>query len=182
MAISLICPCHRNLSTNIPLLEYSVGCPQHRTRERIALPRFCRIKSEYWGNNCTYRCSTELSHIPNLIAVDIPSEVNYHSVAAFLSPKKMMDFLDIRKHAWRHKECDLRGSNIGNRTVRSKLTNFKECYFMFYPKDNNGNVLRRMAAEGKDLTKARNIDFTSFLNTQVRQSNLQNTYPYANLG
>ena len=33
-------------------------------------------------------CSTELSHIPNLIAVDIPSEVNYHSVAAFLSQKE----------------------------------------------------------------------------------------------
>ena len=31
---------------------------------------------------------------------------------------------------------------------------------MFYPEDDNGNVLRRMAAQGKDLTKARNIDFT----------------------
>jgi hypothetical protein len=31
---------------------------------------------------------------------------------------------------------------------------------MFYPEDDDGNVLRRMAAQGKDLTKARNIDFT----------------------
>jgi hypothetical protein len=31
---------------------------------------------------------------------------------------------------------------------------------MFYPEDDNGNVLRRMAAQGKDLTKTRNIDFT----------------------
>jgi hypothetical protein len=31
---------------------------------------------------------------------------------------------------------------------------------MLYSEDDNGNVLRRMAAQGKDLTKARNIDFT----------------------
>ena len=31
---------------------------------------------------------------------------------------------------------------------------------MIYPNDANGDVLRRMAAQGKDLTKARNIDFT----------------------
>lgn len=30
---------------------------------------------------------------------------------------------------------------------------------MFFPEDDNGIVLRRMAAQGKDLTKARNIDF-----------------------
>jgi hypothetical protein len=30
---------------------------------------------------------------------------------------------------------------------------------MIYPDDDNGNVLRRMAAQGKDLTKTRNIDF-----------------------
>jgi|SRR5579864_7726716 len=30
---------------------------------------------------------------------------------------------------------------------------------MIYPEDDNGNVLRRMEAQGKDLTKARNIDF-----------------------
>lgn len=30
---------------------------------------------------------------------------------------------------------------------------------MFYPDDDNGNVLRRIAAQGKDLTKARDIDF-----------------------
>jgi DNA-binding MurR/RpiR family transcriptional regulator len=30
---------------------------------------------------------------------------------------------------------------------------------MFYPDDDNGNVLRRIAAQGKDLTQARNIDF-----------------------
>lgn len=31
---------------------------------------------------------------------------------------------------------------------------------MIYPEDANGIVLRRIAAQGKDLTKARNIDFT----------------------
>jgi hypothetical protein len=30
---------------------------------------------------------------------------------------------------------------------------------MIFPDDDNGNVLRRMAAQGKDLTKVRNIDF-----------------------
>jgi|SRR5579884_1366199 len=30
---------------------------------------------------------------------------------------------------------------------------------MFYPDDDNGNVLRRMAEQGKDLTEARDIDF-----------------------
>jgi hypothetical protein len=33
-------------------------------------------------------CSAELSHIPSLIAVDVPPEVNYQSVAAFLSQKE----------------------------------------------------------------------------------------------
>ena len=33
-------------------------------------------------------CSAEVSHIPNLIAVDVPPEVNYQSVAAFLSQKE----------------------------------------------------------------------------------------------
>ncbi len=33
-------------------------------------------------------CSVELSHIPGLIAVDVPPEVNYESVAAFLSQKE----------------------------------------------------------------------------------------------
>lgn len=33
-------------------------------------------------------CTTELSHIPSLIAVDVPPEVNYQSVAAFLSGKE----------------------------------------------------------------------------------------------
>jgi regulator of ribonuclease activity B len=31
---------------------------------------------------------------------------------------------------------------------------------MLFPNDANGIVLRRIAAQGKDLTKARNIDFT----------------------
>jgi Regulator of ribonuclease activity B len=30
---------------------------------------------------------------------------------------------------------------------------------MIFPEDDNGDVLRRMAAQGKDLTKPRNIDF-----------------------
>jgi hypothetical protein len=33
-------------------------------------------------------CSVEKSHIPGLIAVDVPPEVNYQSVAAFLSKKE----------------------------------------------------------------------------------------------
>lgn len=36
----------------------------------------------------TMGCSAELSHIPSLIAVDVPPEVNYQSVAAFLSKKE----------------------------------------------------------------------------------------------
>jgi Domain of unknown function (DUF4265) len=36
----------------------------------------------------TMGCSTELSHIPNLIAVDIPPEVDYRSISAFLSRKE----------------------------------------------------------------------------------------------
>lgn len=31
---------------------------------------------------------------------------------------------------------------------------------MVYPDDSNGDVLRRMAAQGDDLTRPRNIDFT----------------------
>ena len=33
-------------------------------------------------------CSTELSHIPSLIAVDIPSELDYQSIAKFLMEKE----------------------------------------------------------------------------------------------
>ncbi len=33
-------------------------------------------------------CTAELSHIPSLIAIDIPPEVNYRSVAMFLSEKE----------------------------------------------------------------------------------------------
>lgn len=33
-------------------------------------------------------CSAELSHIPNLIAVDVPPEVPYQSVSAFLAQKE----------------------------------------------------------------------------------------------
>jgi len=38
-------------------------------------------------------CSTELSHIPSLITVDIPPEVNYQSVAVFLSEKERQGLL-----------------------------------------------------------------------------------------
>jgi hypothetical protein len=31
---------------------------------------------------------------------------------------------------------------------------------MFIPEDDNGDVLRRLAANGDDLTRSRNIDFT----------------------
>jgi hypothetical protein len=33
-------------------------------------------------------CSTELSHIPNLVAVDIPPTVDYQSISKFLSRKE----------------------------------------------------------------------------------------------
>ena len=42
-------------------------------------------------------CPTELSHIPNLIAVDIPSEVDYHSVSAFLSQKQGEGLLEYEE-------------------------------------------------------------------------------------
>jgi hypothetical protein len=42
-------------------------------------------------------CSTELSHIPNLIAVDIPPDVNYQSVAAFLSQKEHDGLLEYEE-------------------------------------------------------------------------------------
>jgi glutamine synthetase adenylyltransferase len=38
-------------------------------------------------------CSTELSHLPNLVAVDIPPTVNYDSVAEFLSEKESAGLL-----------------------------------------------------------------------------------------
>jgi hypothetical protein len=39
---------------------------------------------------------------------------------------------------------------------------------MIYPDDDNGDTLRRMEAEGDDLTKPRNIDFTVvFLNEDL---------------
>src|SRR5215470_16861582 len=40
------------------------------------------------------------------------------------------------------------------------LTHPEGCHSMIYPEDANGIVLRRIAAQGKDLTKARDIDFT----------------------
>jgi len=49
--------------------------------------------------------------------------------------------------------------NIANRTVRNNRL-AEGCHSMIYPEDANGIVLRRIAAQGKDLTKARNIDFT----------------------
>src|SRR5947209_1227343 len=36
----------------------------------------------------------------------------------------------------------------------------EDATFMIFPDDENGDVLRRMAAQGDDLTKPRNIDFT----------------------
>jgi|SwirhisoilCB3_FD_contig_21_14470841_length_273_multi_1_in_0_out_0_1 hypothetical protein len=47
---------------------------------------------------------------------------------------------------------------------------------MIYPNDVNGDVLRRIAAQGKDLTKPRNIDFTVISRREGRQNNLQNTF------
>ena len=38
-------------------------------------------------------CSTELSHLLSLITVDIPPEVNYQSVATFLSEKERQGLL-----------------------------------------------------------------------------------------
>jgi hypothetical protein len=49
--------------------------------------------------------------------------------------------------------------NIANRTVRNnRLT--EGYHSMIYPEDANRIVLRQIAAQDKDLTKARNIDFT----------------------
>jgi hypothetical protein len=42
-------------------------------------------------------CAAELSHIPSLIAVDIPPQVNYQSVAAFLSQKERAGLLEYEE-------------------------------------------------------------------------------------
>jgi Domain of unknown function (DUF4265) len=42
-------------------------------------------------------CSTELSHIPNLFSVDIPPEVHYSSVSAFLSQKEAVGILEYEE-------------------------------------------------------------------------------------
>ncbi len=42
-------------------------------------------------------CSTELSHLPNLIAVDIPPEVNYRVVSEFLSQKEQDGLLEYEE-------------------------------------------------------------------------------------
>ncbi len=42
-------------------------------------------------------CATEQSHIPNLIAVDIPPEVDYQSVSAFLSGKEHDGLLEYEE-------------------------------------------------------------------------------------
>lgn len=44
-------------------------------------------------------CATELSHIPNLIAVDIPPNVNYESISAFLSEKEEEELLEYEEAA-----------------------------------------------------------------------------------
>jgi hypothetical protein len=44
-------------------------------------------------------CATELSHIPNLVAVDIPPSVKYESVARFLSEKENDGFLEYEEAA-----------------------------------------------------------------------------------
>jgi len=42
-------------------------------------------------------CSTELSHIPNLVAVDIPPNVDYEQVSAFLSQKERDGLLEYEE-------------------------------------------------------------------------------------
>lgn len=42
-------------------------------------------------------CATELSHIPNLIAVDVPPEVDYRSVTAFLSQQERDGILEFEE-------------------------------------------------------------------------------------
>jgi hypothetical protein len=42
-------------------------------------------------------CSTELSHLPNLFSVDIPPEVDYRSVSAFLSQKESEGILEYEE-------------------------------------------------------------------------------------
>jgi hypothetical protein len=49
-------------------------------------------------------CATELSHIPTLIAVDIPPEVRYESVIQYLDNKQSMGTLDDEEAAVRHRE------------------------------------------------------------------------------
>lgn len=44
-------------------------------------------------------CTTELSHIPNLIAVDIPPNVTYESVSAFLSEQEKDGLLEYEEAA-----------------------------------------------------------------------------------
>ena len=43
------------------------------------------------------RCSTELSHLPTLFSVDIPPEVDYSSVSAFLSEKEADGVLEYEE-------------------------------------------------------------------------------------
>jgi hypothetical protein len=43
------------------------------------------------------RCPSELSHIPNLVAVDIPPDVDYHSVSAFLSQQEHDGLLEYEE-------------------------------------------------------------------------------------
>ena len=45
----------------------------------------------------TMGCSTELSHIPNLITIDIPPEVDYQSVKTLLSEKEHDGFLEYEE-------------------------------------------------------------------------------------
>jgi hypothetical protein len=43
---------------------------------------------------------------------------------------------------------------------------------MTFPNDDNGDVLRRMAANGDDLTQARNIDFTVVFQSEASAHSL----------
>lgn len=50
---------------------------------------------------------------------------------------------------------------IGRKTVQSSSRSFEEgCDWVLYPNNANGDALRRMEAQGDDLTRPRNIDFT----------------------
>lgn len=55
---------------------------------------------------------------------------------------------------------ELAGRQVSVRDANHRLLMIVGRPKMIYPNDDNGDVLRRMEAQGDDLTRPRNIDFT----------------------